>query len=49
MEMRTLGTADYDALFALWTAAGLTSLRPDGRDGRREFEAQMKRGIQPGA
>ncbi len=38
-----LGAEDYDAILALWQAAGL-SIRPNGRDNRSQFEAQLASG-----
>lgn len=40
-----LSEADYDAVCALWQAAGL-SFRPQGRDSREQFSAQMAKGTQ---
>ncbi len=37
---------DYDAIMDLWKAAGLTTIKPTGRDSRESFEQQMERGIQ---
>ncbi len=37
---------DYDAIMDLWKAAGLTTIKPTGRDSRESFEQQMTRGIQ---
>ncbi len=37
---------DYDAIMDLWKAAGLTTIKPTGRDSRESFEQQMSRGIQ---
>ncbi|MBI5930528.1 MAG: GNAT family N-acetyltransferase [Chloroflexi bacterium] len=37
---------DYDAIMTLWKAAGLTTIKPTGRDSREAFETQMGRGIQ---
>ncbi|MBN1287238.1 MAG: GNAT family N-acetyltransferase [Anaerolineae bacterium] len=42
---RYLTAEDYDAIVALWQAAGL-STRPNGRDSRAAFEAQMARDVQ---
>ncbi len=41
----TLATADYDAVRAVWEAAGL-SIRPVGRDSVEQFAAQMAGGLQ---
>ncbi len=41
----TLSVDDYDAVRALWEAAGL-HIRPVGRDSREQFAAQMARGCQ---
>jgi ribosomal protein S18 acetylase RimI-like enzyme len=43
-EIRRLTAADYDAVIALWLRAGLTSVRPDGRDSREAFAGQLERG-----
>lgn len=40
MTMRYLGVEDYDAILALWQAAGL-SIRPVGRDSREAFAKQL--------
>lgn len=40
-----LAVEDYDAVCAVWTAAGL-AIRPQGRDSRAEFAAQMAGGTQ---
>ncbi|NLE50498.1 MAG: GNAT family N-acetyltransferase [Chloroflexi bacterium] len=40
-----LGEDDYDAILALWQAAGL-SIRPVGRDSRAAFRAQLATGVQ---
>lgn len=37
---------DYDAIMDLWRAAGLTTVKPTGRDSREAFEQQMAHGIQ---
>lgn len=36
---------DYDAILALWQASGL-SIRPNGRDSRAAFRAQLATGVQ---
>jgi len=41
----TLGEEDYDAILAVWQAAGL-SIRPTGRDSREAFGAQLASGVQ---
>ncbi|WP_119073087.1 GNAT family N-acetyltransferase [Aggregatilinea lenta] len=41
----TLTAGDYDAIRALWDAAGLP-VRPAGRDSREAFEDQLERGTQ---
>jgi ribosomal protein S18 acetylase RimI-like enzyme len=38
--VRRLGPGDYDALCALWRAAGLP-IKPEGRDSRAEYERQL--------
>ncbi|MDD4307848.1 MAG: GNAT family N-acetyltransferase [Thermoplasmata archaeon] len=40
MELRTLSSADYDAIVGVWDRAGLP-YRPKGRDSRPEIERQM--------
>jgi ribosomal protein S18 acetylase RimI-like enzyme len=42
--VRRLTLADYDAVFALWQRAGLSSIRPQGRDSREEFARQLEHG-----
>ena len=42
--VRRLTAADYDAVIALWLKAGLTSVRPEGRDSREAFAKQLERG-----
>ncbi len=42
--VRRLTAADYDAVIALWLEAGLTSVRPAGRDSREAFAEQLERG-----
>lgn len=42
--LRRLTAADYNALIALWQRAGLTSVRPGGRDSREAFAGQLERG-----
>ncbi len=42
--VRRLTAADYDAVIALWLRAGLTSIRPDGRDNREAFARQLAQG-----
>ncbi len=42
---RTLTAGDYDAVRALWEAAGL-HIRPVGRDSRESFAAQIASGCQ---
>lgn len=44
-NVEQLTTADYDAICAVWIAAGL-SVRVNGRDSRAEFERQMSGGTQ---
>lgn len=44
-EIRRLDLEDYDALLALWRRCGLTSLRPQGRDGRGEVARQLASGV----
>jgi ribosomal protein S18 acetylase RimI-like enzyme len=41
MTIRPIEPADYDAVLALWRAAGL-SVRPTGRDARAAFETQLR-------
>jgi ribosomal protein S18 acetylase RimI-like enzyme len=42
--LRRLTEADYDAVLTLWLKAGLTSVRPAGRDSRQVFAKQLERG-----
>ena len=44
-DIVTLSEADYDAVLALWQAAGL-SIRPDGRDSRAQYVAQAAQDTQ---
>ena len=41
---RRLTEADYDAVMRLWQHAGLTGVRPEGRDSREAFARQLARG-----
>lgn len=43
-DIRRLTIEDYDAVIALWQRAGLTSLRPAGRDSREAFAKQLAGG-----
>jgi len=45
IAVRILTAADYDAVRAVWEAAGL-HIRPVGRDSREEFAAQIASGCQ---
>lgn len=45
ITVRILTADDYDAVRALWEAAGL-HIRPVGRDSREEFAAQLASGCQ---
>jgi ribosomal protein S18 acetylase RimI-like enzyme len=42
--LRNLGIDDYDAIIQLWQRAGLHSMRPEGRDSRDAFAAQLAAG-----
>ena len=42
--LRNLGARDYDAIITLWKEAGLHSMRPQGRDSRDAFTAQLAAG-----
>ncbi len=42
--LRSLGISDYDAMVELWKAAGLHSIRLQGRDSRDAFAAQLAAG-----
>lgn len=44
-RIRELGMADYDRLLALWRRAGLSSLKPHGRDSRRSLARQLESGV----
>ena len=46
LEERTLTLDDYEAIMALWRRAGLTSIRPQGRDSREAFARQFASGVQ---
>jgi GNAT superfamily N-acetyltransferase len=41
-----LSVEDFDEIIALWLAAGLTTIKPTGRDSKEAFEGQMGKGIQ---
>ena len=41
MAIRSLGVDDYDSVMDLWRRAGLSSLRPNGRDSRDAFARQF--------
>jgi N-acetylglutamate synthase len=43
-SLRRLTIDDHAAILALWQRAGLHSIRPEGRDGRSEFEKQSAGG-----
>ena len=43
---RTLSLDDYEAIMDLWQRAGLTSIRPQGRDSRAAFARQLASGVQ---
>ncbi|GAB4574836.1 MAG: GNAT family N-acetyltransferase [Anaerolineae bacterium] len=45
VQVRILTAEDYDAVRALWEAAGL-HIRPQGRDSREGFAAQIASGCQ---
>jgi N-acetylglutamate synthase len=40
-DIRTMQAADYDAVCALWTAAGLGSIRRQGRDSSDAMQRQL--------
>jgi ribosomal protein S18 acetylase RimI-like enzyme len=42
--LRRLTADDYDAVIALWQKSGLPSVRPEGRDSREAFAAQIEQG-----
>ena len=42
--MRRLTIDDYDSIIRLWKLAGLRSVRPEGRDSRDVFSAQLASG-----
>ena len=46
MAIRELGIGDHPAILDLWRRAGLSTLRPDGRDGREAFARQLATGCQ---
>ena len=43
MDIRPLTPAHYEAMLSLWTEAGLSSLRPSGRDSRELVTAEMEK------
>jgi ribosomal protein S18 acetylase RimI-like enzyme len=43
-QIRSLDENDYDTLLDLWQRAGLSSLRPQGRDSRAAFRRQLADG-----
>jgi N-acetylglutamate synthase len=42
--LRRLTIDDYEAMLALWQRAGLSTIKPTGRDSRSEFEKQFAGG-----
>lgn len=46
MPVRELTAADHAALLALWRRAGLTTIRPAGRDAPESFARQLACGTQ---
>jgi ribosomal protein S18 acetylase RimI-like enzyme len=44
ITLRRLTVDDYDAILEVWRRAGLESIRPQGRDSREAFAAQLARG-----
>jgi ribosomal protein S18 acetylase RimI-like enzyme len=44
-EIRTLSTADYDAICEVWKASGV-HYQPTGRESRESFAKQMASGLQ---
>jgi N-acetylglutamate synthase len=46
VRVRVLGLVDYERWMAVWQCAGLTSMRPLGRDSRAAFERQFVAGRQ---
>ena len=42
--LRRLTIDDYEAMLALWQRAGLSTIKPGGRDSRSEFEKQFAGG-----
>ena len=45
-RLKHLKADDHERILALWQAAGLTTIRPQGRDSREAFEAQLAGGAQ---
>lgn len=45
-KIRHLGIEDYERIMTLWRRAGLTSLKPRGRDSRQAFALQLESGVQ---
>jgi ribosomal protein S18 acetylase RimI-like enzyme len=46
VKLRRLGLEDYESIMDLWRRAGLTSLKPRGRDSRQAFAQQLASGVQ---
>jgi len=46
IHQRVLTLDDYEAIIDLWQRAGLTSIRPQGRDSRAAFARQLASGVQ---
>ncbi|MFQ5598961.1 MAG: GNAT family N-acetyltransferase [Candidatus Krumholzibacteriia bacterium] len=46
MQVRRLRLQDHEAMLELWRRAGLSSLRPRGRDRREVFAQQLASGVE---
>ncbi|MFW6115497.1 MAG: GNAT family N-acetyltransferase [Chloroflexota bacterium] len=44
-RIKELGIEEYDRLLALWRRAGLSSLKPHGRDSRPSLARQLESGV----
>jgi ribosomal protein S18 acetylase RimI-like enzyme len=47
MQIRPLGSDDYDAVLDLWRRSGLSSVRPTGRDSREAFSSTSRPDASP--
>ena len=44
VRLRELSLEDYDRFMSVWQSAGLTTVRPEGRDSREAFSRQLAEG-----